>query len=123
MTLGSYLWGMTISTVLCLISWMLIIIYINPETAGIAGVFLFFFMLFFFLTGLFALIGFYARKKFSKNTVKFNYAGIAFRQGIFFSLIFIGLLALRKLGMLFWWSAILFVLGIGLLEIYFMKKD
>ncbi len=123
MTLGSYLLGMVISAVLCFISWILIIVYINPETAGITGVLLFFFMLFFLLTGFFTLAGFYARKKISKDAVKFNYAGTAFRQGVFFSLIFVGMLALQKLGMLFWWSAILFVLGIGLLELYFMNKD
>lgn len=123
MTLGSYLLGMIISAILCFISWILIVIYIDPETAGIAGVLLFFFMLFFFLTGFFTLAGFYARKKISKNAVKFSYAGTAFRQGAFFSLIFVGMLTLQKLGMLFWWSAILFVLGIGLLELYFMNKS
>ena len=123
MTLRTYLLGMIISTILCFFSLILIIVYVDLETAGFVGVILFFLMLFFSLAGLFALLGFYFKRKFFKSKVEFGQIGSAFRQGILLSLIFCGTLILQSLGMLFWWSAILFIIGISLLEFYFMSKD
>ncbi|MCK5084980.1 MAG: hypothetical protein KAQ64_04975 [Candidatus Pacebacteria bacterium] len=123
MTLRTYFLGMIISAILCFVSWILIVFYVDPETSGLIGVVLFFLMLFFSLSGLFALLGFYLKRKFFKNKVEFGQIGTAFRQGILFSLIFTGMLMLQSLGMLFWWSAILFIIGISLLELYFMSKD
>ena len=123
MTLRTYLLGMIISTILCFFSLILIIVYVDLETAGFIGIILFFLMLFFSLSGLFALLGFYLKRKFFKSKVEFGQIGTAFRQGIFLSLIFNGMLILQRLGMLFWWSAALFIVGISLLELYFMSKD
>ncbi|MCK4591822.1 hypothetical protein KAT63_00085 [Candidatus Parcubacteria bacterium] len=123
MTLRAYFLGMIISTVLCFFSLILIILYVNPETAGLVGAILFFLMLFFFLSGLFALLGFCLKRKFFRRKVEFGQIGTAFRQGVFLSLIFTGMLILQSFGMLFWWSAALFIIGISLLEFYFMSKD
>ena len=123
MTLRTYFLGMIISAILCFVSWILIVFYVDPETSGLIGVILFFLMLFFYLSGLFALLGFYLKRKFFKSKVEFGQIGTAFRQGILFSLIFTGMLMLQSLGMLFWWSAVLFIIGISLLELYFMNKD
>ncbi len=123
MTLRTYFLGMIISTVLCFFSLILIIFYVNPETAGLVGAVLFFLMLFFSLSGLFALLGFYLKRKFFKSKIEFGQIGTAFRQGVLLSLIFTGMLMLQSIGMLFVWSAILFIIGISLLELYFMSKD
>ena len=121
MTLTSYLWGMMASTILCFVSWVLIVAYVNPAT-NLVGIVLFYLSLFFFLTSFFALGGFYLRKKISKNNIEFTQAGDSFRQGVFFSLIFVGMLMLQSFGMLTLWNAGLFIVGICLLEFYFVSR-
>jgi hypothetical protein len=114
MTLSAYLWGMIISTILCFISWALIVIYINPTVEKLTGPVLFYLSLFFFLTSLFTLI--------SKNGIEFVQTSDSFRHGVFFSLIFVGMLILQSFRMLTLWNAGLFILGIGLLEFYFISR-
>ena len=122
MTLKTYLLGMFVSTIICFFSCILILLYVNPES-GIIGQILFILMLFFFMTGFFTLLGFYVRKKILHNKYGFKITGISFRQGVLFSLIFIGMLFLNKFNMLFWWSAALFIVATCLLEFYFNSKD
>jgi len=122
MTLVAYLWGMIASTVLCFISWMLIVIYVDVKTTSLMGFALFYLSLFFFLASFFTLSGFYLRRKIAKDKIEFAQTGEAFRQGIFFALIFVGMLILQSFRMLTLWNAGLFVLGIGLLEFYFGSR-
>lgn len=124
MTLRTYIWGMTASVILCSISWALIVTYVNPNKTNLIGISLFYLSLFFCLTGLFALVGFYARKKiFTKNEAEFSKIEITFRQGFFLSLIFVGILFLQSLRILYWWSALIFVAMIIFLELYFLEKN
>lgn len=124
MTLKAYIFGMTASVILCSISWALIVVYINPYETNLIGVSLFYLSLFFCLTGLFALIGFYARKKiFMKNEAEFSKIEITFRQGFFLSLIFVGVLFLQSFRTLYWWNALFFVAVIIFLELYFLEKN
>jgi len=108
-------------TLLCFVSWALIVVYVNPAT-NLVGVILFYLSLFFFLTSFFTLGGFYLRRKISKNNIEFTQAGDSFRQGVFFSLIFVGMLVLQSFEMLTLWNAGLFIIGIGLLEFYFVSR-
>ena len=117
MTLSAYLWGMMVSTVLCFVSWALIVFYVDPTT-NLVGIVLFYLSLFFFLTSFFTLAGFYLRRKISKNNIEFTQAGDSFRHGMFFALIFVGMLILQSFRMLTLWNAGLFIIGIGLLEFY-----
>jgi len=123
MTLRTCILGMIISTFLCFVSLILILLYINPETAGFIGAILFFLVLFLFLSGFFGVLGFYLRTKLSKNKTGFHQIGVAFRQGVFFSLIFTGMLVLQILEMFYFWSVALFIISIGLLELYSMSKN
>ncbi|MDF1498377.1 MAG: hypothetical protein P1P85_03435 [Patescibacteria group bacterium] len=123
MTLRTCILGMVISTFLCFVSLILILIYIDPETAGFIAVILFFLVLFLFLSGFFAVFGFYLRIKLLKNKTGFHQIGVAFRQGIFLSLIFTGMLVLQSFEMLYFWSVALFIISIGLLELYSMSKN
>lgn len=124
MTLKTYILGMASSIILCFASWALIVIYIDPNETNLIGFSLFYLSLFFCLTGLLALIGFYARKKiFMKNEAEFSKIEITFRQGFFLSLIFVGILFLQSFRMLYWWNALIFVAVIIFLELYFLGKN
>jgi len=123
MTLQTYLLGMMVSTIICFVSWIFVLFSINPDTSGIIGIILFILMLFLFMTGFFTLIGFYLRKKIFNKNNDFKLVGALFRQGILFSLIFIGMLILNKFQLLFWWSSLLLILAICLLEFYFNNRE
>ena len=58
----------------------------------------------------------------SKNNIEFTQAGDSFRHGMFFALIFVGMLILQSFRMLTLWNAGLFIIGIGLLEFYFASR-
>lgn len=122
MTLRNYIAGMSLSTLLSLAAWVLIIFYIDPITTGAFGFTLFYLSLFFGLVGLFSLAGFALRKKFSRNVVAFVHVGPAFRQGILLSVILVACLALQSFRVLNWWTGGLFVASVILLEFYFMSR-
>ena len=121
MTLSAYLWGMVASTILCFVSWVLVISYVDPTT-NLIGIVLFYLSLFFFLASFFTLAGFYLRRKISKDNIEFAQTGEAFRQGVLFSLVFVGMLILQGFRILTIWNAGLFIIGIGLLEFYFISR-
>lgn len=123
MTLKTYILAMVSSTLLCFFFLIFIINSFSPESAGAIGIFLFFLTLLFFLVSLFTLCGFFIRRKNSDNLAEFRQVSIAFRQGVFFALVFCGLLFLQSVQLLFWWSAILFIISVALLEFYFINKD
>lgn len=122
MTLRTYLAGITICTILSLISWILVIENTDPNKTDLIGHGLFYLSLFFFLAGIFSLVGFFARRIINKNKAEFSQVGVAFRQGLFLSFVTIGMLFLQGNKMLSTTNAFLFVIGISLLEYYFINK-
>jgi hypothetical protein len=122
MTLGRYLLGMLFSTITCWAAWVVVLIYIDPQKAGLVGFLAFYISLFFALVGTLASVGFYLRRWFSKNEVVFAHITPSFRQGVLLSLCFVGCLIMQSFKILTWWDGILFVGAVALLEFYFMSK-
>jgi len=122
MTVRTYLAGMAASTIFCFVSWALVVIYVDPVTTNLIGIGLFYLSLFFFLAGLFAIMGFYLRRRIFRNETEFIQAETAFRQGVFLSLVFAATLALQNLRTITWWNILLVILGVSLLELYFASK-
>lgn len=122
MTLSSYLIGISISTVLCWIAWLLTLFNLDPRTAGALGFLSFFTSLFFALVGTITIIGFYFRLWFSKNEYYYENITISFRQAVLASLSVTGLLVLQALRLLNLFDGILLVLSIILLEFYFLAR-
>lgn len=123
MTLRSYLIGMFVSTLFCWVSWILILVYIDPEQTSPVGILSFYISLFFAMVGTLTLCGFYLRVWFSKNEVLFAHVAPAFRQAIFLSIILVGSLVLQSFRLLTWWDGALLVGSVTLLEFYFMSRQ
>ncbi len=123
MTLRTYIIGMLGCAFLCFTFLIYIINSFSPDSAGFMGIFLFFLILFFLLVSLFTICGFYLRRKKSNNKTEYKLISVSFRQGVFFAFIFSGILFLQSQRLLFWWSAALFIIGVALLEFYFINKD
>ena len=122
MTLRSYLIGMFISTVFCWVSWILILVYIDPEQTNFIGFFSFYVSLFFAVIGTLTIIGFYLRVWFTKNEVLFAHVVPSFRQAILLALVLVVSLILQAFRLLTWWDGVLLVGSIVLLEFYFISR-
>lgn len=123
MTLKSYLWGMRIGAFAAFAAWVLVLMYVDPEKAGAPGQLLFFVSTLLFLSGLFVLFFTWMRKKIGgDDEAALAYLGASFRQGILIALLAVLLLLFQQYRVLTWWDGALTVVGIFLIELYFLTK-
>jgi len=123
MTLKTYIWGMRIITLFSLITLGIIIVYINPQSSGLLGIFLFYLVIFFALGGIFNLFLIFVRKKFLGNKTTATNVGLSFRQGILLAILCLVLLILQSYRILIWWDALFVVAGIFLIELFFLSRS
>ena len=123
MTLRNCLIGVVISTVLCFAAWILILLNVDPAATGWQDFLLFYLSLFFALVSLLTLVGFFIRNKFFSNKPIFTQAGISFRHSVLFSIIAVGTLILQGMKTLNWQNALMLVIGVIILEFYFMNQE
>jgi hypothetical protein len=113
---------MRLSTLIALVSLGLVVSYVDPNRDGPLGLTLFYISLCFSVTGLATLFLFWLRRKFSKNEAVFTNVGISFRQGMLISLAVAILFFLQSFRLLLWWDAGLVIVGVLLIELWFLSK-
>ena len=123
MPLKRYLIGISISTLFCWLAWVTVLYYINPESSGFIGLFLFYISLLIALVGSFALLGFFFRVWFLAEDIVYKHVGVSLRQAILFSVLVVGGLFLQALRLLTWWNGLLFILGLVVLELFFLTRQ
>jgi len=123
MTHHRYLAIISIAGILSWVAWTVVINKLDPyESTGLA-LGLFYISLFFALTCTFTVLGFYFRLWLNKNEVYYNHINISLRQGLFLTLIALGCLTFQLLGVLTWWSGLLFIAAVTAVEFYFMARE
>lgn len=122
MSLFGYLALMSISTVLSWAGWVTVITVIDPRTADLFGVALFYGSLSFSLTGTFALIGLSVRSFAFKSSDLFDRVATSFRQALFFALLVDGMLMLLHAHLLTWYNAAFFIIALTLLEFFSISR-
>jgi len=122
MSLKKYLFIMTFITVICWIAWLVVLFYFSPDEGGFITFCLFYLSLFFALIGTYSLLGFFGRVWFSKEQVIFRHLGISTRQSLWFSLLIIGTLMMQGVDFLRWWSVLLLIITLVLLEFFFLSR-
>lgn len=122
MSLKKYLIFMSSATLFSWLAWLIVIFYINPEEAGFVGFAMFYLSLFLALVGSFSLLGFFTRVWFSREEVIFRHLGVATRQSLLFSILLVGSLILQGSGFFRWWSVVLLIAFITLLEFFFISR-
>lgn len=101
---------------------LLLVSNVNPFQAPFWVIGLFYLMMFLFLTGVFAISGFYFKVWMSRREIIFAHLVPTLRQGAIFSFILVGLLFLEQIKVLNWWIALLFIVSILMLELFFRSK-
>lgn len=118
-----YLAIIGVAGILSWIAWVVVINKLNPfESTGLS-LGLFYVSLFFALTCTFTVIGFYFRVWMNKNEIYYNHINIALRQGVLLTMIALGCLTFQLLGVLTWWSGLLFIGAITMVEFYSMSRQ
>ncbi len=111
-------------------AWLIVLFRLDPckvpgesgcEELSSLAIGLSFISLFFALTSVFALAGYVLRRIFQEEYT-FDQMKIALRQGVFLACLSIGSLGLLVFGVLTWWSGLLFLAFIVLLEMYFLSR-
>ncbi|XOU95072.1 MAG: hypothetical protein ACNFW9_03330 [Candidatus Kerfeldbacteria bacterium] len=94
----------------------------DPFEAGSVGFLLFYMSIFFASLGTFSLLGFFMRVWFSKEQVIFRHLGVATRQSLWFSGLIVLTLMLQASEFLQWWSIVLLIIFMTLLEFFFLSR-
>ena len=120
MTLRSYLFLMTISTVLCWICFLCIILRINPETTNLIGLILFYLSLSLSLIGTMAIIGFVVRFVFLKHELAFESVREAFRQSFLFTALITTSLILLSNNLFDWINLSILIITLSVIEFFML---
>lgn len=123
MTLRRYLLTMLLTTLVCWAAFVTVLFRVDPFTAGTIGLLLFFVSLFFALWGTLSLLGFVLRFIILKNIVPFRYIGVSLRQSLWFAILIDLSLFLISQELLLWWMLVLLVLGLVILEGFFLARS
>ncbi|MBI2453763.1 hypothetical protein HYV58_01135 [Candidatus Peregrinibacteria bacterium] len=83
---------------------------------------LFFLSGFFAFAGTFTLIGFWLRIWFNSTEIYLDHLNISLRQGVLLSLCTLGSLGMLLLNVLTWWTGLLFLTIITVVELYFSRN-
>lgn len=118
MSLRSYLLGLSVSSGLCWIAWVLTIVNTNPGQGGQSALLSFYISLFVALLGTLTLLGYAARLVLSNNELKYQHIRVAFRQALLVSLLVTAALLLQAIRLLSWWDILLLVVIAALAELY-----
>ena len=122
MTLKSYIWGMRFATLFSIAGLVAVVYCVDPD-AGPVGKMLFYFILFFVLSGILNLLFLWLRRRITTSETAFANVGMSLRQAMILALFAIGLLILQSFRVLVWWDGLLLLAGIFLVELYFLSRD
>jgi hypothetical protein len=122
MTLRQYITWIALGTLLAWGAFVLVVLYLNPETAGVLGFTFFYLSLFLGVAGSLTLLGFVWRYIRHRDDLLFRHVTISFRQGVLLGVLVTGALFLQSQKLLTWWNLILLVVGITLLELFLLTS-
>jgi len=106
MTLRQYIITMIISTFLCWLAWVFVILNIDPFQTNTLGFVFFYTSLFLALIGTISLLTFFAYHLFgSRDLPLFRYVQISFKQALFTAIFLTAFLFLQGKGYLNIWNA------------------
>jgi len=100
-----------------------VVFFIDPDSSGFLGMFLFYSTFFFVFSGIFNLFLLFWRKKFLDEKSLANSVGLNFRQGILLAILFLGILIFQGLRILIWWDVLFLIAGVFLLAFFFLSLE
>ena len=121
MTLGKYLLSMTIVSLVCWLGWVIVLIKIDPFSAGVFGFVFFYITLFFALVSSLSVLGLVFRLWLVKDQIVIKQVSTALRQGVLFSLLIVGSILMIGLDLFTWLNIVLLIGILAALEFFFLS--
>ncbi len=119
----TYLWLIGFASALALVSFLAILFFFPPESAGGVILVLFFLSLFLALCGFFSLANYYWRRyRQSSNSPAYS-LGISFREGTLLSALLVGFLAMKYFQVFYWWTALIFLIIVVAIEMSLLYSE
>lgn len=121
MNLRDYILIFTAGTLIATAAWIMVLFNIDPVTAGVPALVVFYATLFI------ALSGFFTTSATALRTVLFpkrhmeSVVYVSLRQGVFFASLVVGTMLLLSADLLSWWTMILLVAFLALVEFVFVS--
>ncbi|MDP3970515.1 MAG: hypothetical protein Q8P90_02345 [bacterium] len=126
MTLKDFLISICVVTLFSWIAWFTVLFYIDPEASRI-GIFVFYAALFFSLLGTFTMLGLGIRMGLKRlhheKVVAFRFISPSIRQAVWFSIVIVMSLVLLASDLFTWWSVLLLLGGLVVLESFYLMKN
>lgn len=128
MSIGAFLWGMRLAMLVGFAGAVGMIFSFTPyfDTKSLEinyfVVGLFYLFLFLFLMGTFSLLLFRLRGRGETDDETRINAGVSFRQGLFLSIMVLGILLLQSFRILVWWDGLLVVGAVLIAELYYLIR-
>ncbi len=122
MNFRSYLMFMTLATVAAWIAWAVVLNGVDPTRSGFLGYLLFYVTLLMALFGTISLGEMLIRLWRSKEELPSRIAIRSFRHGILLTVLFMSSLLLFSQGWFRWWTMLLVVVIVGLIEMAFLSS-
>ncbi|MFW0837896.1 MAG: hypothetical protein ACKKL5_02740 [Candidatus Komeilibacteria bacterium] len=121
MTIRKYLLWLLLATILAWTLWWLVIRFIDPTTGATLALIFFYFTFFLACLGTFTILGYWLRRLAGQRDMTIGRLNIALRQGVLFSLLLNISLWLQSIGRLSWWTGILLIAILSLVEFLFLS--
>ena len=118
-----YFLTMLLAAIIGWLTWVIIILNINPFNASKLEILLFYITLLFALLGTIFLFGWFMRSRFIKRFRLEDHLGTIWRQSVLITFLVLILLFFQSAGALLWWVAILPILAFIMLEIFFVTYE
>ena len=122
MPLNRYFIIMGTGTAIAAASWVMVLLFLNPQVSGVVGVAFFFASFFLVIFGIASIVGYAARRIFQRHEIAFKLVALSFRQAILIALLLTGSLFLQSRGYFTWWTALLLLLFLTLIEAFFAAR-
>ncbi|MFO0702711.1 MAG: hypothetical protein U0514_02430 [Candidatus Andersenbacteria bacterium] len=119
--MARYVAGLIIAAATSAVALAVVLLFLNPLTAGWLGLTILAASLYFLTVSLFTLLGFTARVWRSGREIIYAHLGTAFRQGLLLGVVVVGSLLLQAFRIFNIWSAVLFVVAVVLVELAFQS--
>lgn len=123
MTLRSYLWGLRVGTLMSFAALCAVLFLTDPIDIGYIAFVLFYSTFFLTVSGMSILILTWLWRHMAKDVVTLGEVGMAVRQGVLLGFLMSVLIGMQQLRILLWWDALIVVIAVFLIELYFLTRS
>ena len=125
MKMSVFLIGIALTTLMALACLVAILVYLEPSSSDFLIMSLFYLSLFISVSGFLSFVGLLVRRLSRKSRTALSVScqlWDSFRQSVLLAIILVGALLLQSKSLVYWWSLLILVGSIGLIEFLSLRR-